>query len=190
MTAPQKERSPANAGAKITPDQCASPGLEKAQWVNIVAGQHALGLLVMIQRQLMGFATNTGLLIPTESGMGGIRVVAVDPDPAGLNVATHTVSHIGITRPDTCTQAKLGIVGDGQRFFLGFEGRYPHNRAEDLFLEHPHLVIALKQRGLDVEAVSKFTFQVLAAATGENFSAFLLANLKVRQNLVELFFAG
>src|SRR5690554_446293 len=87
---------------------------EEPERVGVIAGQHTLGLLVMLQRHLVGFTANTGLLVTTKRGMGRVRVVTVHPYPSGLNVAAHPVSKIRVAGPDAGTQAKLGVIGNRQ----------------------------------------------------------------------------
>src|SRR5690606_33136203 len=160
---------------------------EESERVGVVAGQHTLGLLVVLQRHLVGFPANPGFLVTTERGVGRISVVAVHPDPTGLVVAAHAVGQVGVSGPDTGAQTKLGVVGNRQRFFLGLVSGNAHHRANDFFLENPHLVVALEQGWLDVEAVVELTFQVLTITAGQYNRAFLATDFHVRHDLVELF---
>src|SRR5690554_189359 len=164
--------------------------LKKAQRVSVITGQHAFSLLVVIQSQLVSFTANTGFLVATKSSMGRVSVVAVHPYPTGLNAAAHAVGPVSVPCPNAGTQAKLGIVGNRQSFFFGFEGCNTNNWAKDFFLEHPHAVITLEKSGLNVESVIELAFHVLTITACENNSAFLLAYLKVRHDFVELLFTG
>src|SRR5690554_8069933 len=83
---------------------------EEPERVGVVAGQHTLGLLIMLQRHLVGLAANTGLLVTTEGRVGRVCVVAVDPDPTGLDIAAHAVREIGVSGAHYATQPKLGVV--------------------------------------------------------------------------------
>src|SRR5690554_4773380 len=171
--------------------QTPKPGAsEESERVDVVTGQHALGLLIVFQRHLMGFPAYPGLLVTTKRRMGRIGVIAVHPYPTGLNRPPHPVSPVGIAGPDAGTKTKLGIIGDRQGFLLRPEGGHTHHRAKDLFLEHPHLIIAFKQGGLDVEAVFELTFELLPLTTDQHFGTFLTADVHVRHDLIELLLGG
>ena len=60
---------------------------EEAQRLGVVAHQQVLGLLVVVEHHLVGLAADAGLLVPAERRMRGVRVVAVRPDAAGLDLA-------------------------------------------------------------------------------------------------------
>src|SRR5690554_643760 len=143
----------------------------------------------MIQGQLVGFTTYTRLLVTAECRVSRVCVVTVHPYTARLNITAHAVSAIGIASPYTGAQPEFGIIGNRKRFFLGFERSHANNRPEDLLLEYPHLVVALEQRGLDVEPVIKLTTQALTITTSKHNGTFIFTNLQVRHDLVELLLA-
>src|SRR5436853_234929 len=72
-----RTKSPAPAGSHRSSEE---PELLRA-----VADQHVLGLLVVIEHHLVGFAADTGLLVSAERRMGRIGVIAIGPDAAGLD---------------------------------------------------------------------------------------------------------
>ncbi len=57
-------------------------GSEEAERLGRVADQQVLGLLIVVEHHLVGFAPDARLLVAAERRMGGIGVVAVDPDAA------------------------------------------------------------------------------------------------------------
>src|SRR5580698_11157128 len=110
----------------------------------------------MIEHHLVVLAANAGLLVAAERGVGGIQVIAVDPDAAGLNTPSETIATVCVPAPDSCAQSVRRIVGDGQRFALIPERCYRQNRSEDFFLEDPHFVIAAEDGGLNIITVRQF----------------------------------
>src|SRR5690554_4105038 len=164
--------------------------LEESQRVDVVADQHVLGLLVVIEHHLVRFATYTGLLVTTKGGMCRVLVVAVGPDTTGLNATTHAVGAVHVAAPYTGTQTELGVVGDGEGFGLVLEGGNGYDRSKDLFLEHAHVVGALEQSRLDVVAVTQIIAQLLLVTTDQHFSPFGTADVEVAHDLVELLLRG
>ncbi len=122
--------------------------------------------------------------------MRGVQVVAVGPHASSLDRPAHAIGAVDVTGPDACTQAVLGVIGDGQGFGFVLEGRDADDRAEDFLLEHTHLVGALEQGRLDVIAGGERAFEFLHAAASEHFGAFLLGDFQVGHDLVELLLAG
>ena len=122
--------------------------------------------------------------------MRGVGVVAVGPDAAGLDGAAHAVGDVAVAAPHAGAQAVERVVGNGQGFGFVLEGGHGQHGAENFFLEDAHFVVSLEQRGLHVVAAFQVTAQVRLCATGQQFCAFLLAQIKVRQDLGELLFGG
>ena len=85
--------------------------LEKTEGVGVVAHQQVLGLLVVLEGHLVGLATDAGLLVATEGGVGGILVVAVGPYATGLDATAHAVGTVGIPGPDACTETEQAPEG-------------------------------------------------------------------------------
>ncbi|MNJ40540.1 hypothetical protein D3C77_354380 [compost metagenome] len=117
--------------------------------------------------------------------MGRVGVVAVDPDPAGLDAAPHAPGQVAVPGPEARPQPVLGVVGNGQGIRLVLEGGDPERRPEDLLLEHPHLVLAREDGGLDVEAPLQAAHPGRAAAY-QHLGPLAAAYLHVAQYLVEL----
>src|SRR4029077_19595593 len=115
---------------------------EEAELLRAVADQHVLGLLIMIEQHLVVFAADARLLVAAERRMRGIGVVAIGPDAAGLDRAAESVAAIGVAAPDAGAKAVERVVGDRERFLVGLERGHRDDRAEDLFLEDAHLIVA------------------------------------------------
>src|SRR5450432_182471 len=64
--------------------QCPA-GSEEPELLRAVTDQHVLGLLVVVEHHLVGLAADARLLVATERRMRRIGMVAVGPDPAGLD---------------------------------------------------------------------------------------------------------
>src|SRR5690554_2225863 len=163
-----------------------SEGSEKAHRIHVVADQQVLGLLIAVEDHLVGFPADTGFLVAAKGGVGRVHVVAVGPYPPGLDALAYAVGDVHISGPDTSPKAELGIVGDGQRFGLVLEGGDTDHRAEDLLLEHTHLVVSLEQGRFDVVTAAQFAFQALGVAAAKELGTLLPGNFNIGQNLVEL----
>ncbi|MNE59308.1 hypothetical protein D3C80_1543940 [compost metagenome] len=144
----------------------------------------------MIQHHLVRFTPNPRLLVPAERGMRRVQVVAVGPYAPGLDRPAHAVGAVDVAGPQAGAEAELAVVGNRQRFGFVLEGGDAHHRAEDFFLEHTHLVVALEQGRLDVVTAAQVALQPLGAAAGKQLRALLLGNLQIGQNLVELLLRG
>src|SRR5947207_4836976 len=97
---------------------------EEAELLGAVADQHVLGLLVVVEHHLVGFAADPRLLVAAERRMCGIGVIAVGPDAARLDGAAEAVKPVGIAAPDTRAQAVQRVVGDRQCLVIVLEGRH------------------------------------------------------------------
>ncbi|MPL73764.1 hypothetical protein SDC9_19570 [bioreactor metagenome] len=143
----------------------------------------------MVEHHLVGLATDARLLVAAEGRMGRIGVIVVDPDAPGLDVAAEAVAGVDVARPDAGAKAIHRVIGDMQRFRLVLEGGHRNDRPEDFLLEHAHLVVALEDRRLDVEAVRELAIEARRVAAHQHLGAFLAADLQVGQDLVLLFLA-
>jgi hypothetical protein len=175
--------------------------LEEAKLVLVVGDEHVLGLSVGVEHHLVGLTAVSGLLVSTEGSVSGVQVVAVHPHTASLNGTRHLVLYsvrqyqkpqirkyfraenqnipyqlMSITSEHTSTQAKRGIVGNGNSLLHSLEGGHGHHGAEDLLLEDSHVVLALEDGGLDVVST---LHGIVGDAASEDLSSFLLANFKV-----------
>src|SRR5712691_7449047 len=132
---------------------------EEAELLRAVADQQVLGLLVVIEHHLVGFATDTRLLVAAEGGMRRIGMIAIGPDAARLDGAAEAIEPARIAAPDTGTEAVERVVGDRERLVVIPEGRDRNHRPENFLLEDSHLVVALEHRRLDIEAAGKIAWQ-------------------------------
>src|SRR5262249_9197812 len=153
--------------------------LEKAELLRAVADQQILGLLIVVEHHLVGFAPDARLLVAAERRVRGIGMAAVGPDPARLDRPAEPVATVGVATPDAGPQAIGRVIGDREGLVVGLEGGDRNDWAEDLFLEYPHLVVALKHRGLNIEAAGEVTAEISAFAAGEQLRPLLLANVDV-----------
>src|SRR5271166_3075786 len=122
--------------------------------------------------------------------MRGIGMVAVGPHASRLDGAAHAVGGVAIARPHAGAQAVERVVGDRDRVGFVLELGHRDDRPEDFFLEHAHLVVPGQDRRLDVIAAGQLAFEMGAFAAGQNLSAFLLANVEIGQDLLELVVGG
>src|SRR3974390_3719866 len=97
---------------------------EEAELLRAVAGQHVLGLWVVIEHHLVGLAAHAGLLVAAERRVRRIGVIAVRPHPPGLDRATEAVAATSVAAPHAGTEAVQRVVGDRERFLVGLEGRH------------------------------------------------------------------
>ena len=77
-----------------------------------------------------------------------------------------------------------------ERLVLVLERGDRDHRAEDLLLEDPHLVVAVEHGRLDVEAVVQLAAQRGPLAADQHLGAFLLADVDVGEDLLELVVGG
>jgi hypothetical protein len=89
---------------------------KEAECLRAIADHEVLGLLIVVEHHLVIFAANAGLLVAAERRMRGIDVIAIRPDPAGLNGATEPVGSGAIPRPDSGAEAIERVIGNRQRF--------------------------------------------------------------------------
>ena len=144
----------------------------------------------MVEHHLVVLAPDAGLLVAAERGVRRVLVVAVRPDPAGLDLATGPVGLRTVARPDAGAEPVEGVVGDLERVVLVVEAGHRDDRAEDLLLEDPHRVVALEDRRLDVVAAGQVAAELGPRAAGEHLGALLAADVEVGQDLLELVVRG
>src|SRR3990167_5147838 len=82
-------------------------GSEKAHRVDVVAHQQVFGLLIMVEHHLVVFTADTGLLVATERRMRRVQVVAVGPDPPGLDRPAHAVGAVDVAGPQAGAETEL-----------------------------------------------------------------------------------
>src|SRR5664279_3991795 len=108
---------------------------EQAEWFAAVADEQVLDLAVVVQHHQVVLPADAGDLVAAERCARGVLVVAVRPDPAGLDAAAHLVGPVAISCPYAGAEAVEGVVGDGQRIGVVGERGDRQDRAEDLLLE-------------------------------------------------------
>mgnify|MGYP003409230673 CR=1 FL=1 len=86
--------------------------LEETQFLFAVADQDALELLVVVEDDLVCFATDAGFFVATKRGVSRVSVIAVRPDAASFDRTAHAVSDITVTAPDASAETINGVVGD------------------------------------------------------------------------------
>ena len=143
----------------------------QAEWFGAVADEQVLRLAVVIEHHAVVLAADTGDLVTAERRACGVLVVAVGPDAAGLDAAAHRVGAVAVARPHPGAEAVEGVVGDRQRLGVVGEGGHREHRAEDLLLEHAHLVVALEHGRLEVVPVANSPPSMVARWPPINTSA-------------------
>src|SRR3546814_17377579 len=79
---------------------CALPISEQAERVLVIGDEQVLGLLIMVEHHPVIFTPEARRLVSAEGGMGGVLVIAVGPDPPGLDRAAQTVGGVAAPGPD------------------------------------------------------------------------------------------
>ncbi|PNG63817.1 hypothetical protein TI06_23040, partial [Vibrio vulnificus] len=85
--------------------------LEEAQRVDVVAHQQVLGLLVVVEHHLLRLATDAGLLVAAERGVGRVQVVAVGPHATGLDPVVLLFFLIDAAPPEAAPVSLPAVVG-------------------------------------------------------------------------------
>ncbi len=122
----------------------------------------------MVEHHFVILAAEARLFVAAERGVCRVIVVAIYPDAAGLDGTRDLVELVSVARPDTRSEAVERVVGylDSVGFVL--ERCYGSNRAEYLFLEDTHLVVAFEKRRFDVESVFETVRILMGLATAQN----------------------
>src|SRR5579872_3715755 len=107
--------------------------LEEAELLRAVAHEQILGLLIVIEHHAVSFTANAGLFVSAECGVGGVGVIAVDPNTACLNAAAQVVAAVGIPTPQACAEPIECVVGDFERIGFVLERRHRNDGSEDFF---------------------------------------------------------
>src|SRR5271165_126668 len=159
---------------------------EEAELLRAIADQHVLRLLVVVEHHLVVLSPDAGLLVAAERRVRRIGVVTVGPDAARLDRAAEAVAAIDVAAPHTSAEAVQRVIGYRERFFVRLERRHRNDRAEDFFLENAHPVVPLEHGRLYVVSAGQFPGQAVALAADQDFGAFLLADVDVGENLLQL----
>src|SRR5690606_23888051 len=158
-------------------------GLEEALRRRGVGPAQVLRLLVVLEHHEVVLAPDAGLLVPAERRVRRVLVVGVRPHPPGLDGTPGPVHRVGAAAPHPGPEAVEGVVGDGDGVVEVLERRHGEDRAEDLLLEHPHPVVALEDRRLDVEATVQ-ALDPVDVATDEDLGTLLPADVEVALDLL------
>src|SRR5208283_2809698 len=111
---PASLRSSARAGAALSPHgrvfvaSCLPS--EETERIRRVGHEQVLRLLVVVEHHLVVLAADAGLLVAAERGVRRVGVVAVGPDPAGVDVAAGPVGGVSAAGPDTGAEPVQGVV--------------------------------------------------------------------------------
>src|SRR5215469_592300 len=89
---------------------------EEPEGLRAIAHQHVLGLLVVVEHDLVVLAADAGLLVAAEGRMGRIEVIAIGPDAAGLDAAAEAIGPVDIAGPNTGAEAVERVVGKREGF--------------------------------------------------------------------------
>ena len=104
--------------------------------------------------------------------------------PGAMGPRGHPVRAADILGPQASHQPVLGIVGDGDRLFLGLEADHAHDRPENLLPRDPHAVVHVgKHGGRDVIAIAHLNE---ALAAGDQPRALVPADIEVAHGLFQL----
>src|SRR5579859_5471484 len=135
---------------------------EETERLVAIADEQVLGLLIVIEHHLVIFAADTRLLVATERSMCRIRVIAVGPHAARLDLPAEAIGARTVACPYTGAQTVERIVGDLERFVFVLERRHGNDRPEDFFLEDAHLVVAAEHGRLHIVALAQFAAERIA----------------------------
>ena len=127
-------RGAASAASSVTPTRATAlrldsatgrTGSEEAELLRGVRHQQVLGLLVVVEHHRVVLPADAGALVAAERRVRRVGVVAVRPDPAGLDVAPGAVRRVGVARPDAGAETVQGVVGDRDGVVVVVERRSP-----------------------------------------------------------------
>src|SRR3546814_16379275 len=76
----------------------------------------------MVEHHPVIFTPEARRLVSAEGGMGAVLVIAVGPDPPGLDRAAQTVGGVAPPGPDAPANTVGGFVGKGARLLDRLEG--------------------------------------------------------------------
>src|SRR5215217_6122108 len=107
----QVERCPIRPPGTFSPDRGRRKRSEEPERLRAVAHQHVLGLLVMVEHHLVGFAPDARLLVTAEGGVRWIGMVAIGPHTTGLDIATELVATVRFAAPHPGAEAIKRVVG-------------------------------------------------------------------------------
>src|SRR6516165_8064821 len=175
---------PAGAGLARAPGQARAS--EQPERLGAVADQEVLGLAVVLQHHLPVLAADAGDLVTAERGARWVLVVAVGPHPARLDGTAHAEGPAAVTGPDAGAQTVERVVGDLDRLGLIAEGGHGQDRAEDLLLEYPHLVVPPEHGRLVEVPAGELPADLGPLPADQDLGSFAPADLHVGADLLQL----
>ena len=166
-------------------------GSEEAQRLRAVADQQVLRLLIVIQHHLMGFAADAGLLVAAERRMRGIGMVAVGPHAPGLDGAA-AYDRRGCRCASTRRRRGRRACRWRWRALLPRPRRSsPKRRARRFPPGRCASCCGLRARSARRNSrPSSSPSSMVAFAAGQNLGAFLLADVDIGQDLLQLIVGG
>jgi len=142
----------------------------------------SLDVSVVGKRVFAEFPADTRLLEAAEWDLGVKLVHAVDPCGSGLQLMRNTDGAIDVLGEDSSCETVNSIVCLLDNICLIFEFDNNANRAEDLFLDDPHVGVGVGENGrLNKESLFSVTL-----STYVDGGAFLLARVNVFHDAVVL----
>ena len=128
----------------------------------------------MVEHHFVILASEAGFFAASERGVGGVIVVAIYPDTTGFDSTRDLVELVCVAGPDAGTEAVKRVVSDRDGVGFILECGDGRDRAEDLFLEDSHLVVAFEQGRLDIETVFEAVRILMGFAAAEDLGTFAL----------------
>ncbi len=113
-------------------------------------------------------------------------MIAVGPDAPRLDRTSHPVGAVAIAGPDAGPQAVKRVIGNFQRFRVGFKGGHGQHGAKDFLLENAHFIVAFEQGWLDVIAARRRVAALHRATTNQNLGTFFAPDIQIRQDFFKL----
>ena len=107
--------------------KCRSPS-EEPQCFGAVADEQILGLLIVVEHHLVVLAPDTRLLVAAERRMRRVEMIAIGPDPTGLDRAAEAIGAAPVAGPDAGAKAVKRVVSDRQRLVVILERASPTGR--------------------------------------------------------------
>ncbi len=113
-------------------------------------------------------------------------MIAVGPDPPGLDRAAEPVGGVAAPGPDARAKTVGGVIGKCDRLLDRLERGDRQDGTEDLLLEDAHVVLTHEHGRLHEIALVERTARQRPGATDQTLRALGLADIDIAQDLVEL----
>src|SRR5664279_934235 len=100
---------------------------EQTERLGAVANEQILSLAVVIKHHRVVLPTDARDLVAAERRAGWVLVVAVRPDPPGLDGPAHPIGAVAVARPDAGAETVERVIGDCERVgVIGERGDRQH----------------------------------------------------------------